>query len=88
MTEKVKAGDLKLGDVVRLFDTGPFGDGVVRQIVHTDKGEFAVHVFRPYATTGDFSYTGGVIPYIGVEEVTLYSETGDVVRMQKGGEKR
>ena len=30
-----------------------------------------VHVYRPYATTADFSYTGGVIPYIGIEQFTL-----------------
>lgn len=27
-----------------------------------------VKLFRPYSATADFSYTGGVIPYIGVEE--------------------
>jgi len=59
--ERMKASELNLGDTVRLFD-GAFGDAVVQQI--TDEG---VTFFRPYATTADFSYTGGAIPYIGIE---------------------
>jgi len=79
--EQILASDLALGDIVRVFD-GPFGDGVVRKI--TTSGAV---IFRPYATTDDFSYTGGVIPYIGVEEFTLY-HSAKVDRLRKGGEKR
>jgi hypothetical protein len=62
---KVKIKDLKLADVVRLGDY-QFADAVVKQIKETQ-----VILFRPYATTADFSYTGGVIPLIGIEEVIL-----------------
>lgn len=54
--------DLKLADVVELFD-GPFGTGVVRQITKDE-----VIIDRPYGVTGDFSYTGGVPFSVGVEE--------------------
>lgn len=63
---KVKIKDLRLADVVRLYEDFSFPDSVVRQIK-----DGKVILFRPYATTADFSYTGGVIPYIGIEEVTL-----------------
>lgn len=81
-TERVVARDLALGDVVRVFD-GPFGDGVVMQ-TNPVKG---ATIFRPYATTSDVEYTGGVIPYIGTEVFTIYN-SADVERLQKGGEKR
>lgn len=61
-----KAAELQLGDTVDLFDSGPFGSAVVTQI----KDGF-VHVFRPYCVTTDFSYTGGVIPYIGTETMVF-----------------
>ncbi len=60
---KLKISELQLADIVEVFE-GPFGTGIVRQI---DK-EF-VTVFRPYGTTADFSYTGGVICYTGTEEI-------------------
>lgn len=65
MTEQVKPCEMKLADVVQLFDA-PFGHGIVHQIKDN-----IVYVFRPYAVTADFSYTGGVIPYIGMETVEL-----------------
>ena len=62
--KEVKISDLQLGDVVQVFE-GPFGSAVVNQIK-----DGSVHFYRPYATTDDFSYTGGVIPYIGLEMFT------------------
>lgn len=66
MKKLIPISELQLGDVVSLFPDDVFSGCVVRQI----KDGYA-HLFRPYATTADFSYTGGVIPYIGVEEFTL-----------------
>jgi len=65
----MRTAELQLGDEIQLFN-GPFGHAIVTKI---DGG--AVHYFRPYATTADFSYTGGVIPYIGVEQNTLCRES-------------
>ena len=59
---RVKSDDLRLADVVRLFD-GPFGWAIVMKI---DEG--GVHFYRPYAVTEGFSYTGGVLAYVGIEQ--------------------
>ena len=61
----VAPNGLCLGDTIKLFD-GAFGYAIVNKIA-----DGSVHVYRPYATTADFSYTGGVIPYIGIEQFTL-----------------
>lgn len=58
-----KIADLQLGDVVEVF-TGPWGTGIVQQIK-----EDIVTIFRPYGTSDNFSYTGGVICYTGVETI-------------------
>ena len=59
----IKTSELQLADVVAQHPlAGPFQGTIVTQI---KDGE--VHLFRPYGHSGDFSYTGGVIPYIGVE---------------------
>lgn len=58
----VKVADLKLGDVLQLFE-GAYGTATVKQIK-----DGVVTLFRPYAATEDFSYTGGVICYTGIEE--------------------
>lgn len=62
---KMKADKLKLADVVEL-GFSPFGSAVVKQI-RDDK----VTLFRPYALTQDFSYTGGVICSVGIEEIVF-----------------
>ena len=64
MSERLKASELKLGDVVRLFDYG-YGIGTVKQIK-----DGQITFFRPYVSTGDFTCTSGVICYIGIEQFT------------------
>jgi hypothetical protein len=79
---EVTAAELNLGDVIRVTDV--FGDAVVRKITITD-----IYVFRPYATTSDFSYVGGVIPYIGIEEFSIPRSTGATFTLvQKSDPKR
>ena len=63
----VTAAELKLGDVVELFD-GPFATAIVRQI---EDGK--VTFFRPYGTHSDTVYTGGVIPYTGIEDFHVFT---------------
>ncbi len=60
----LKASELRLADTVELFDGG-YGTATVKNI--NEKGE--ITFFRPYVATADFSYTGGVICTIGIEEV-------------------
>lgn len=60
----IKTNQLQLADVVVQRPNGgtPFSTAVVVNIT-----DHEVHLFRPYVLTADFSYTGGVIPYIGIE---------------------
>lgn len=64
--QEILVKDLQLGDVVRSFD-GPYSAATVKKIEETQ-----VILFRPYVQTADFSYTGGVLCYIGVEEYPLW----------------
>lgn len=76
----VRPDDLRLADVVELFD-GEFSSAIVRQIT-ADR----VTLVRPYMAHDDFSYTGGVITYIGTEEVTLcVADTRTVTLLKRGG---
>lgn len=61
--------ELRLADVVQLFD-GPFGTGTVTQIA-----DGQVTIMRPYGATADFSTTGGVIHYTGLETVKYWFES-------------
>ena len=65
LPRKIIAAELKVGDVVEMFD-GPWSTAIVCQV-----DEDRVHLFRPYGTTADFICTGGVICYTGIEN---YSE--------------
>lgn len=60
--ETLPMDQLKLADVVELFDTGPWNSATVQQI---KDGWITFH--RPYGASADFSYTGGVICYTGLE---------------------
>lgn len=60
--EMKTAAELKLGDVVELFD-GPYGTATVKQIKDNE-----VTFFRPYAQAENWSYTGGVLCLVGIEE--------------------
>ena len=77
---KVAIKDLKLGDVIRLGMSGTYEDATVYRI----NKDGSVQVWRPYVTTADFSYTGGVIPYIGIEDFALSGR--DVDRIHEGKE--
>ena len=65
---KIAIKDLRLADTVKLYEDC-FGDGVVFKI---DPDKSAVYIRRVYMTTADFSYTGGVIPYIGTEDCVYF----------------
>lgn len=64
-----KVAELQLADVVELFE-GPFGTGVVKQI-----RDGMVTIFRPYGASDDFSYTGGVICYVGMEDCKYHIDS-------------
>ena len=62
---EVSGEKLELGDVVQVFD-GAYGDATVKKILDKD-----LILFRPYVSTADFHYEGGVICYIGIEEFSV-----------------
>ena len=70
MPNKVSVNTLGLGDVIKLFDDA-YGYATVRQVFPDGNAQ----VWRPYVRTADFSYTGGVIPTIGLEDMRLWSGT-------------
>lgn len=66
MSEFVTLQNLRLADVVQLFD-GPYGTGTVRQIT-----EDRVIISRPYGVTQDFSAGSGALFSVGVEECSYF----------------
>ena len=62
--------EMELGDTVQYM---PFGSAwnmaIVKQVTATE-----VILWRPYGTTADFSYTGGVICYVGWEQYSIPRE--------------
>ena len=60
----ITTAELQLADVVEAESTTNlvWTTCIVTQI---ENGQ--VTLFRPYGHTGEFSYTGGVIPYVGIE---------------------
>jgi hypothetical protein len=62
----IPANELKLADTVILDGLAPWRSAIVKKITESE-----VHLFRPYGTTADFSYTGGVICYVGIEEFSI-----------------
>ena len=61
--QKIATRDLKLGDVVNLTSTDGWNTCLIKKIDHGK-----ITLFRPYGTTTDFSYTGGVVCLVGIEE--------------------
>lgn len=69
---KLKASELRLADVVK-FPFAAYNTATVKQI---DQG--VITFFRPYTATANFSYTGGVICYVGIEEFTRRLDSAEV----------
>lgn len=59
----IKASQLQIGDTIQL-DLPEWNSAIVKNI----DADGRIQLFRPYGTTADFTYTGGVICYIGIEE--------------------
>lgn len=68
--KKVRAADLQLADRIMSIQDPTLGIQTVKQI---ENG--MVTLFRPYTHTADFSYTGGVICYLGFEEYQIYQNS-------------
>lgn len=61
----IKPADMQLGDIVSINGRAQweYSTCTVKQIK-----DGYVTLFRPYVHTNDFSYSGGVICYIAIEE--------------------
>jgi hypothetical protein len=70
---------LALGDIVKVA-AGPYGTATVRQVYPDGSAQ----VWRPYIMVADFSYTGGVIPSIGLEDFRLFP--GSTVELLRKGD--
>ena len=79
--ERVRVHELRLADHVILDGVREWSTAIVKQIK-----DGQVTFWRPYGTNEDFSYTGGVICLMGLEEFTVgidSSMTYNVIRRQK-----
>lgn len=76
-----KAKDLQLGDTIRTGPigefTGPIGEFMDATVVNITTT--IVHCVRPYVHTADFSYTGGALWYLGVENYDLVIDSDQEV---------
>ena len=72
----VPLSSLSLGDVVRLNGQGVYSDATVKKL----NEDGSVQVIRPYIQTADFSYTGGVMCYIGFEDFALHGAPVELIR--------
>ena len=71
----IPTAGLKLGDfVVQQDSRGTVLDREFSTCIVTKVEEDQVKLFRPYGVTADFSYTGGVIPYMGAEDYWVEKE--------------
>jgi hypothetical protein len=59
----MKVNELKLGDVVELFE-GPFGTAIVSEVA-PDNG---VRFYRPYGHHNDVAFGTRVSCYVGIED--------------------
>lgn len=62
----------QVGDTIRRIEDGiaVFNTATIENIT-VEHGEQVAHVVRPYIHTADFTYTGGVLTYIGLERYSI-----------------
>lgn len=76
----IKTSELQLADQVRMTHRYDDGDRQINPL-HLEKSPFLVRqikdgkvdLWRPYIAHADFSCTSGVIPYVGIEEMTVFT---------------
>ena len=59
----VHGSELKVGDRVRLDSLSEWNTAIVRNVE-----EHGIRLFRPYGSTSGFTYSGGTICYVGIED--------------------
>lgn len=70
----MKIFELQLADVVRRSDDShPFNTMTVKQIEKD-----WITFYRPFVHTADFSHTGGVLCYVGIEEFKVSMQSDHI----------
>ena len=68
----IQTSELQLADVVESYG----GTNLIwTTCIVTQIRDGEVTLFRPYGHTNDFSYTGGVIPYVGIETYKVQQDS-------------
>lgn len=80
--KELPLSELRLADYVEATD-GPFGTAIVSQI-----RDGMITFYRPYGVNADFSYTGGVICYTGLEQFTRAASPHERMRVWRREELR
>ncbi len=66
----IEGSNLKIGDVVKLNNGSHVSASQEMTVIN--KTEEEITFFRPYVNLSNFTYTGGAIPYIGIEKFTVF----------------
>ncbi len=69
--KKINQKDLQIGDVVILANNGEPLQSAGNQMTVINRTDKEITFFRPYVSLADFTYTGGVIPYVGMEKFSV-----------------
>ena len=72
----ITTAEMQLADVVQRVTDGPeaYMTATVTQVKNVEGMPGIVELMRPYVQTADFSYTGGVIGYLGVENYQIWRD--------------
>ena len=73
-SEPITTNEMRLADTVIRLDQSGYPDLLAGPLTVKQIKDGLVHLFRIYTSTADFSYTGGVICYIGYEDFRVSAD--------------
>lgn len=73
----IKHRELHLGDTVSLADHP--AAYMTADVIKIEGEE--ITLYRPYVHTSDFEYSGGLTPYIGIEQFKIYRYSDKTVTL-------
>ena len=79
VAQKICTLDLDLGDHIKLFEYGQAYETYL--VIRLEYG--LVHLRRPYMTHSNFSYTGGIVWSVGIEECTIRRSVDSIVWLMR-----
>lgn len=75
--ERIPGDELRLTDVILCERINTYCTATVKRIRSEPHAKVILTLFRPYVATDDFSHTGGVTCYVGIEEWDVYPRPGE-----------